>query len=286
MGLIIRGIKLIFNFILFTILILIAIVIFSSIGNITDSNGKTKELVRVESFKLEEKTITYNCKNDNSNQDSKQNIASSSSENQITNQTSNVKINAKVNNEVDINNKIVLDRAQAMVDVKWVPKYNLTSKYGPYIFVKGKTYTGIPYSMDFYQVKTVDDFLSKISDSKIIYGNDCSGFVSAAWRISRQTTLDFYEAVKEKKKIDGKSVVEIPWEDLRPGDALLLDNGKGKGHIILYISTDVKDIDKLNVYEQNVPTIKPFEPLPVARKAVRSKDSLRKSGYFPIRLIG
>jgi hypothetical protein len=32
---------------------------------------------------------------------------------------------------------------------------------------------------------------------------------------------------------------------------LLLDDGKGKGHIMLYIDIDSKDSDRINVYEQN-----------------------------------
>ena len=139
--------------------------------------------------------------------------------------------------------------------------------------------------MNYYQVSSVNDFLSKINNSKKLYGNDCSGFVSAAWGISRQTTLTLFNAVKNGSKIDGKTVSEISWNDLRSGDALLIDNGKGEGHIMLYINPDIKDGDKLNVYEQDVQTIIPFEPLPVARNDVRNKKTLMKDGYIPIRLL-
>lgn len=46
-------------------------------------------------------------------------------------------------------------------------------------------------------------FLPKINTSKKIYGNDCSGFVSIAWGISRQATLILFNAVKYGTGIDG-----------------------------------------------------------------------------------
>jgi hypothetical protein len=52
---------------------------------------------------------------------------------------------------------------------------------------------------------------------------------------------------------------------------------------MLYIDSEN---DKLNVYEQNIATAVPFNPIPVARKDVRSKSNLIKSGYIPIRLMG
>lgn len=194
--------------------------------------------------------------------------------------------NIKLNQDgTGIDSTSVLSRAKAMVEVKWIPKYNLVDKYGYFIFVKGKTYYGIPYSMGIYQVNSPNDFLSKINESKNIIGNDCSGFVSAAWGISRQTTLSLLTAVKSGSKIDGKLISEVSYDDLRAGDAFLLDDGKGKGHIILYINTDKNNSDKVSVYEQNVSTIVPYEPLPVARMDDRSITKLKKAGYIPIRLI-
>ena len=267
---IVKGIEFILSIVL--VILLIFIMLEELSPRVKISNRNKQEGVIVETFNLDEQAIIYN---------SKENI---NNLNTSPSSTPPPSPNTNTNNPLSADRKAVLDRAQAMVDVKWTPKYNLTNKYATYTFIKGKTYTGVPYSMDFYQVRAVGDFLSKIGDSKIIYGNDCSGFVSACWGISRQTTFTFNDAVKKQKKIDGKLVVEISWDDLKPGDALLLDNGKGKGHIVLYINTDEKDKDKMNVYEQNVPTIIPFEPMPVARKDIRSKAALKKEGYFPIRL--
>jgi len=178
----------------------------------------------------------------------------------------------------------ILSIAKAMTEVKWTPKSTMVDVSGHYTFVKGKTYTGIPYSMGSYQTSSANDFLSKIIDSNKILGNDCSGFVSAAWGISRQTTLSLFNSANSGNKINGKSVIKIPWDDLKPGDALLLDNGKGKGHVVLYINTEAKNNDSLHIYEQNVATFIPFNPIPVARESTRSKRLLQSQGYFPIRL--
>ena len=192
--------------------------------------------------------------------------------------------NEGLNNIVKPEKSDILSIAKAMTEVKWVPKYTMIDKDGRYTFVKGKTYTGIPYSMGPYQASSSDDFLSKINSSNKILGNDCSGFVSAAWGISRQTTLSLFDLVKSGNKIDGKSVSRISWEDLKPGDALLLEKGNGKGHVILYINIDAKNTDSIHVYEQNVGTFIPFKPIPVAREDIRSKKALQSKGYFPIRL--
>ncbi len=190
------------------------------------------------------------------------------------------------NNISKIKRADVLNKAKAMTEVKWIPKYDIKDNYGNYVFKKGKTYIGIPYTMDSYQVSSVNDFLSKINGSKKIYGNDCSAFVSTAWGLSRQTTYTFYSAAKSANKLDGNRIFQISWNDIKPGDALLKDNGKGKGHIVLYIATDADNSDKLYVYEQNIQTTVPPSPFPVARKDVRSKATLIKEGYIPIRLDG
>ncbi|MDV3427531.1 MAG: C40 family peptidase [Bacillota bacterium] len=197
---------------------------------------------------------------------------------------SSVQTNAAANNTQSFSSEVI-KRAEAMVNVKWTPSYNLICEKASYTFIKGRTFYGIPYSMDFYQVTSTEDFLSKINNSKVIYGNDCSGFVSAAWGISRQTTYTLYNAMINNIKIDGKAIQQISWNDLKTGDALLLNKGSGDGHIMLYISCDDKNSDTLTVYEQNIPTAIPYEPIPAARKDVRSKSKLIGQGYIPIRLV-
>lgn len=253
---ILKRVKVLLNIFASIILLIFVAIIFTPSHNIQRAN--------ILSFSLSNKDIIYNNKPD-----------------------SDI-VKTQINNSgmSDVLREEILNKAKAMTEVKWTPKCNLIDNKGLYIFIKGKTYHGVPYSMDTYQVTSSDDFLSKINNSKILYGNDCSGFVSTVWGISRQTTLSLYNALKDGSKIDGKSVCKISWDDLKPADALLMDNGKGEGHIMLYIDSDKKNSDNLNVYEQNISTVIPFEPIPVARRDVRSKSKLIKNGYIPIRLIG
>jgi hypothetical protein len=139
--------------------------------------------------------------------------------------------------------------------------------------------------MDVYQATSAKEFLKKIKDSSELYGNDCSGYVSAAWGISRQTTLTLYNAVENKEKIDGRYIKKISWDDIKPADALLLDDGKGKGHVMLYVETNENNKDELIIYEQNIVINTPNGSTPVSRKDVRSKKTLIKDGYIPIRLM-
>ncbi|WP_298836834.1 hypothetical protein [Clostridium sp.] len=234
------------------ILLIFVFIIFTPNHNSDSKNTKQTNIVKILPYSLSNNSITYISK--------------------VTSSTS-----------VNVSKEKILNKAKAMTEVKWIPDHNLVEKKCSYVFIKGKTYIGVPYSMDLYQVSSPNNFLSKINNSKILYGNDCSALVSTAWGIKRQTTLSLYNDIKYDSK---KYVCQISWNDLKPTDALLLDNGKGKGHIMLYIDSDKQNSDNLNVYEQNISTAIPFEPIPVARKDVRSKSILIKKGYIPIRLIG
>jgi len=259
----IKIIKIVVNIFATIILFLFVYNISIPAHNSNSTSTVPNSILKNSSFYLSNKDVTYNSKNDSTINKVKSNDASNS----------------------NVLKQEILSRAKAMTEVEWVPKHNLIDKKSSYIFIKGKTYHGVPYSMDLYQVSSPKNFLSKISNSKILYGNDCSGLVSAAWGITRQTTLSLYNDMKDGSKIGGRSVVKISWDDLRPADALLLDDGKGKGHIMLYINTDKKNSDTLSVYEQNISTVIPYEPIPVARRDERSKSKLMKKGYIPIRLM-
>lgn len=259
----IKGIKIILNIFASIVLLLFVVFIFTLTHNPDRGNISPNNIKSILPFSLSDNDITYNIKAD-------PNIS---------------KTKTDSSDLSEVLREEILNRAKAMTEVKWTPMYNLIGKKCFYIFIKGKTYHGVPYSMDPYQVTSPNDFLSKINNSKILYGNDCSGFVSAAWGLSRQTTLSLYNAVKDGSKIDGKSVCQISWDDLKPADALLIDNGKGKGHVMLYIDSDKKNSDNLNLYEQDISTVIPFEPIPAARRDVRSKSKLMKNGYIPIRLM-
>jgi len=254
-------IKVILNILVVLILFLYGTTIFAHTTSAQNSDNKKENqnnIVKLSSFSLSNNDVIYNTK-----------------------------VSISMSNIIKENSlkEAILNRAKAMTEVKWTPKYNLIEKKCSYIFIKGKTYQGVPYSEDSYQVSSVDGFLSKINKSHILYGNDCSGLVSVAWGINRQTTFSLYNEIRNGYKIGNKYVCQISWNDLRPADALLIDNGKGEGHIMLYINSDKKSSDNLNVYEQNISTITPYEPIPVARKDIRSKSTLIKEGYVPIRLM-
>lgn len=248
-----KGIRIILNAFAVIILFLFVFIIFTPAHNLAKSSTSLSSIPKISPFSLRNNDIVYN-----------------------------IKVKANDASKSDVLKIESLNKAKAMTEVKWTPKRNMVDKSCSYTFIKGKVYQGVPYSMDPYQVSSPKDFLNKMNKSRSLYGNDCSGLVSAAWGIKRQTTLTLYDEVKSKK--EKKFVRQISWDDLKPADALLLDNGRGKGHIMLYIDSDKKNSDNLNVYEQNIPTVTPYEPIPVARKDVRSKSKLMKKGYIPIRL--
>jgi len=281
MGIIFKGIKIIVNIFVLIILVLFIFIIFNPVHNSNSGSAFQNNMLKNLPFSSSSNNVAYNTKADSDFSLTANDIIYNT---KIDSNITKVKAN---NAGMDsVLRDEILNRAKAMTEVKWIPKYNLIEKDCFYVFLKGKTYTGVPYSMDPYQVSSPNNFLSMINDSKTLYGNDCSGFVSAAWGISRQTTLTLLNEVKDGYKVDGKSVCQISWDDLEPGDALLIDNGNGEGHVMLYIDTDKENSDNLNVYEQNIATVIPYEPIPVARRDVRSKSLLMKYGYIPIRLIG
>lgn len=268
MNALLKGLKLTVYFI--SLLLLLAVLFFIYFSTISIGKIEKPTIQEISPYSLNSSSIVYEIINDYPKPESK--AAIPSNDNQPSSSTG-------------ITRTEILKRADDMISVKWVAKYNFKSKKAMYTFRKGQTYTGIPYSMDDYQVTSSSDFISKMKGSKGLYGNDCSGFVSAAWGIERQTTLSFYDALKNKTSIDGESIIEVSWRNLKPGDALLMDNGKGKGHIMLFANYETGNSDKIYVYEQNIATIVPFEPIPTARKDIRSVGSLEKSGYIPIRMM-
>ena len=100
-----------------------------------------------------------------------------------------------------------VQNANSMVNYKWTPTQNLTGWKGNYVFKAGTTYSGIPYTQspnqtnlaDFQEALTKSDFYSTYTNSSgkmPRYGNDCSGFLSFAYEIPRQTTAQFDYGLK------------------------------------------------------------------------------------------
>ncbi|AAM25871.1 hypothetical protein M2349_002388 [Caldanaerobacter subterraneus subsp. tengcongensis MB4] len=160
----------------------------------------------------------------------------------------------------------VVDKAKRMVDVSWTPSQNLTGWLGRYTFTKGVTYKGIPYSqtpnqrdeIGFLQsLNNAADFYVPYTDpnGRIMprYGSDCSGFVSFAWGISRQTTWSFLQGIKNgtyKKvgsyNVDNPTSSELltSYLQLQRGDAVV-----NEGHTFLIAYND-KTNKKVYAYEQ------------------------------------
>lgn len=180
---------------MYIVLILImSIAIFTILNPIQNTKVSNQNVIP---FKLNSDSITFD-----NNTTPNLNLAKSANIAKALNSTTTI-------NNFNFNCQLILNRAKEMVEVKWSPKYNIIDKYGSYVFVKDKSYYGIPYSENLYQVSSISNFLSNNRNSEILYGNDCSGFVNAAWGISRQTTLTLFNAVKKGIKIDEKTVVRF-----------------------------------------------------------------------------
>ena len=103
-------------------------------------------------------------------------------------------------NTISAARKKVLERAKEMVEVKWTSPITFLGwrAKASYTIKKGSTNTGIPYSQTVNQVRSGKEFKKSLSKMTYSYqrfgitmpryGNDCSGFVSAALGISRKTT--------------------------------------------------------------------------------------------------
>ncbi|MBK5963821.1 hypothetical protein CCR95_06910 [Thiocystis minor] len=136
------------------------------------------------------------------------------------------------------------DEAAAMIDFKWTPNKTIQN-FGYdaiyYTFWKGVYYSGEAYSSGFeesddYPPENKTEFLDAVATTaggQTELGNDCSGFVSIAWKLPmRYFTVDF----EGDATTDGDYVTCLGNQgtgqnvDLRIGDAL---NRSGV-HIVLF----------------------------------------------------
>lgn len=172
----------------------------------------------------------------------------------------------------------IVDKGREMASLLWTPTSNLRGWKNEMTFIAGKTYSGIPYSqtqvkqtddLEFLECLKKDDFYDDyVSDGVVMpkYGSDCSGFVSFAWGLSRQTTAEFIK----NASIGG-------YENLEPGDAVVYRKKVGdeyKGHVML-VSMNYSDASEPYVvcYEQT--TYK-------ATISINKYSSLTSNGYKAI----
>lgn len=182
------------------------------------------------------------------------------------------KCTVTVNNISKARQKI-LDNAKNMVYFEWSHKYKFSSWRSKKTFNPGTKYKGMPYTQN-VQVKNTSEFLNKIKSRKDLtvkinnismprYGNDCSGFVSAAWQIPRQTTSSVHS--------NGYVNELSSFSKLQPGDAI----NNSKKHIMLFVRWADNSKTKAVVYEQTPPQ---------AKESIHSVSNLKAKGYKPIRL--
>jgi len=104
-------IKVILNILAVLTLFLFTATIFAPITSAQNSDNKganQNNIVKLSSFSLSDNDVIYSTK-----------------------------VNVSMS---DVLEEEILNRAKAMTEVKWTPKYNLIEKKCSYIFIKGKTY--------------------------------------------------------------------------------------------------------------------------------------------------
>lgn len=155
--------------------------------------------------------------------------------------------------------------ADRMANCSWTPSANLTGWRSGCVFYAGQSYRGIPYSQTVNQVNK-EGFLNSMSNSDFYstyynsdnvamprYGNDCSGFVSMAYEIPRQTTTKFINGVKNGsyKRIGSydpnnlsRDALISSYASMTAGDALVKE-----GHA-LFVASNMSGESYCIIYEQ------------------------------------
>ncbi|MCX7749938.1 MAG: hypothetical protein N2645_24115 [Clostridia bacterium] len=201
----------------------------------------------------------------------------------------------------------MVQRAEEMLNVKWRPAKDLR-KWRSGVFTAGTDYIGVAYSQTWYYQKSGEEFKKSLEEKKDFYenfsvktykgeivacpkyGNDCSGFVSFAWGISRQSTYSMFDAF-EKKDASFKSMwgrlekvgpndfslrnpskehLYAAYDHLKTGDALL-----NNGHVMFFYKKVEGSKDQYIVYEQTPPK---------AKITIFTKSTLADKKYVPVRL--
>ncbi|MBE6049028.1 MAG: hypothetical protein E7213_11640 [Clostridium sp.] len=180
-----------------------------------------------------------------------------------------------VNNTGNISKvrKEIIARAEEMINFSWSSKkafdvWQGSTINGSSTFKANTTYTGMPYSQTGNQMTSGTQFKQKIaaatgslsttcySGKKCpLYGNDCSGFVSAAWGISRHTTSTLPDVSRQ-----------ISYNDLQPGDIL----NKAGSHVVLFGGWADNAKTKMIILEQTPPK---------AKKSTKDKSYYTSRGY-------
>ncbi len=168
--------------------------------------------------------------------------------------------------------KDILARAEEMINFTWTTKKAFNTWQGSTVngsstFKANTTYTGMPYTQSGNQMRSGTQFKQKIAAATgsltttasgktcPLYGNDCSGFVSAAWGISRHTTRTLPEVSRE-----------ITYNELLPGDIL----NKAGSHVVLFGGWADSAKTKMIILQQTPPK---------AKKSTVEKSYYTSRGY-------
>lgn len=169
----------------------------------------------------------------------------------------------------------IRDKAMAMIAYIWRPAKDLTGWKDLYTFEKDTTCIGIPYSQTpnqvdeagFKSAQSKSDFYTSITSPNIMprYGNDCSGFTSFSWGISRQTTLSFYNGIKkgtypkvgsynaDTPTSPSASELKNSYKLLQTGDAVVYRTSDNTGGHVFVIAVNFTTDSKVQCFEQTDP---------------------------------
>ncbi|MBE6049949.1 MAG: NlpC/P60 family protein [Clostridium sp.] len=167
----------------------------------------------------------------------------------------------------------IIKRAQDMVDMTWKTPKEFTGWKRQKVFKTNTTYTGMPYSQTPNQMTSPTNFTNSIQNysgsltltspqTQPRFGNDCSGFVSAAWGISRHTTSTLPNVS-----------TEISYSNLQPGDILNLAGS----HTFMFKGWSNASKTEMVVLEQTPPS---------AVQTIKSVAKCKTNGYKARRLNG
>ncbi|MEO3946382.1 hypothetical protein [Gorillibacterium sp. CAU 1737] len=180
----------------------------------------------------------------------------------------------------------VVDKAKGMVNMTWTPTKDVRGWKNNTTFKANTKYTGMPYSQTenqkdkdgFTKAMSATDFYTNYTRFDIImprYGNDCSGFVSFAWGISRQTTSGFVSGIQDgtyakvgtyNSSTPTKADLKAAYKKLAAGDAVVKS-----GHTFLIASNDTTN-SKVYAYEQT-PNLAVY--------TTWTYESMGSDGYMP-----
>lgn len=177
----------------------------------------------------------------------------------------------------------IRDNALAMISYCWHPEGDLIGWKSRFIFEEDEGYSGIPYSQTPNQSdetlfdNALDDYETNnfytpmyfyqdgVQYIQPRYGNDCSGFTSFSWGISRKTTLDFYNGIKNgtypkvgsynasTPTSPSKTDLKNSYELMQLGDAVVYRTSNNSAGHVFVIAVNFTNEDRVQCFEQTDP---------------------------------